>query len=133
MQPGGLAPRIAVVYVGLLLPLERNIYVGHTPITLGRMTTVINRQSESGAFLGRIVVGETRRSAVALQNLTPAWYRTYFDPFARAAQRLPFFFAWRPGDYPRECGFAWLGSDPKPANQRPNGMMQVDLDLSGVA
>jgi hypothetical protein len=29
-------------------------------------------------------------------------------------------------------GFAWLTNDPQPMNQRPNGMMQVELQLSGV-
>lgn len=127
------SPELAVMYVGELLVLQRRIYVGHTPITYGRELQVANHRSISGAFLGRIVLSSTRKTGVNLMNLTPSWYRTYFDPFVLAAQEIPFFFAWRPGDYPLEVGFCWLTSDPRPSNQRGNGMMQVDLELEGVA
>lgn len=128
-----LAPQLAVMYVGELLQLQRRIYVGHTPINLGREIQVVNHRSISSAFLGRIVVGEKRKSSVNMMNLTPDWYREYFDPFVIAAQEIPFFFAWRPGDYPLEVGYCWLTSDPMPSNQRSNGMMQVSLELEGVA
>lgn len=125
-------PQMAVLYVGTLLQIQRRIYVGHTPITLGRSARVTNGRSESGNFLGRIVLSESASTDVALQNLTPDWYRTYFDPFARAAREEPFFFAWRPEDYPREVGFAWLTDEPRPSNQRPNGMMQVSFEMTGI-
>jgi hypothetical protein len=132
LQAGAVAPQAAVVYVGSVLRLQRRIYVGHTPITLGRRVTSMIGRSQSGNFLGRIVIGEDRKTAVSLQNLTPGWYRQYFDPFVIAAKENPFFFAWRPASYPLEVGYAWLNGDPTPTNQRANGMMQVDLDLSGV-
>ena len=75
MQPGTAVPTIAVVYVGALLVLQRRLYVGHTPIPYGRVTKVTNARSENGQFLGRIVTGQKTGTAVALQNLTPAWYR----------------------------------------------------------
>lgn len=128
-----LVPELAVMYVGELLILQRRIYVGHTPIPYGREIQVANHRSVSGAFLGRIILSSTRKTGVNLQNLTPSWYRLYFDPFLIAAQEIPFFFAWRPGDYPLEVGYCWLTNDPKPANQRPNGMMSVDMELEGVA
>ena len=124
---------IGVIYAGLLLTLQRRIYVGHTPLKYGREIQTANPRSISGAFLGRIVLGEKRVSSVALANLTPAWYRAQLDPFILAAQERPFFFAWRPGSYPHECGYAWLSEDPKPSNQRPNGMMQVTLEMEGIA
>ncbi len=132
LQPGNAAPTAAVVYLGALLVLQRRIFVGHTPINYGRGSKVINARSENGSFLGRIVLNEMTKTTAALQNLTPAWYRTYFDPFVTAARENPFFWAWRPGSYPAECGFAWLTNDPKPANQRPNGMMQVSFEMSGI-
>lgn len=125
-------PRVAVLYVGKLLVLQRRIYVGHTPITMGRVTTVVNGRSESGNFLGRIVLGETTQTKVELQNLTPDWYRSYMEPFLLQAQENPFFFAWRPGTYVREVGYAWLTTDPIPSNQRSNGMMQVSLEMAGI-
>lgn len=128
-----LTPQLAVLYVGLLLTLQRRVYVGHTPMPYGRSLQVANLLSISGAFLGRIVLGQTRKSSVNLQNITAAWYRAYMDPFLVAAQEIPFFFAWRPGIYPEEAGFAWLTGDPDASNQRTNGMMSVSFRMEGVA
>lgn len=128
-----VAPEAGVVYVGKLLILQRRIYVGHTPINYGRSTNVVTGKSESGNFLGRIILGESRSSEVKMQNLTPGWYRTYLDPFVVSAQQNPFFFAWRPLDYPLECGYAWLTDDPQPSNQLGNGMMQISFNMTGIA
>lgn len=129
---GSAVPRLAVLSVGELLRLPRRIYVGHTPITLGRQRKVINGMSESGNFLGRVVTGGQSSTAVSLKNLDPAWYRERFDPFVLACETLPFFFSWRPDRYPREIGYVWLSGDAIPKNQMSNGMMQVDLSITGV-
>lgn len=132
MQPGNAAPTVAVLYCGALLVIQRRLYVGHTPMPMGRSTMHASHRSVSGNFLGRIVLGHKTATQVALQNLTADWYRTYFDPFVRAAEEIPFFFAWRPSSYPNEIGYAWLAEDPQPRNQRTNGMMQVELSLEGI-
>lgn len=123
----------AVLYVGLSLTLQRRIYVPHVPVTMGRVTDVTNGRSESGKFLGRIITGESRETSVSQRNLTPGWVREFLDPFVVAAQEAPFFFAWRPETYPLEVGYCWLQSDSRPANQLPNGMMQVDLQMGAIA
>jgi len=132
MRPGNAAPRAAVVYAGKLLVVQRRIYVGHTPISYGRNTSVVNARSESGNFLGRIVINETRETNIAFENLTPAWYRTYFEPFVAACNEIPFFFAWRPDAYPNEVGYLWFTDDPKPANSLPNGMMSISFNVNGI-
>jgi hypothetical protein len=132
LQPGSAAPTIAVVYTGALLVLQRRIYVGHTPMPYGRQAKITNARSESGNFLGRIVLNETTRTKFDLQNLTPDWYRTVLDPFVRASKDTPFFFAWRPQSYPREVGYGWLTNDPQPSNQRLNGMMGISFELDGI-
>ena len=113
--------------------LQRRIYVGHTPIPYGRESRVTTGVSESGNFLGRIVLGESLETSVDLQNMTPAWYRAEMDPFIAASKEAPFFFAWRPDSYPRETGYAWMTNNPKPSNQRSNGMMQISLSMGGIA
>lgn len=133
MEPDADEPTAAVLYVGRLLVLPRRIYVGHTPLPLGRTTRVTSGRSEAGNYLGRIITGESRESAVSLQNLKPDWYRDEMDPFVAAAQETPFFWAWRPEKYPAETGFAWLNNEPRPSNSRPNGMMSVDLQMAGIA
>ena len=56
MQPGSSAPTAAVLYTGALTVLQRRIYVGHTPITMGRVAKITNARSESGNFLRREVL-----------------------------------------------------------------------------
>ncbi len=130
---GGGAPEIAVIYVGKLLQLQRRIYVGHTPMKYGRSNNIVNGRSESGDFLGRIVTSEKTSTSVNLQNMTPGWYRSDMDPFIEASKDTPFFFAWRPEDYPNEVGFAWMTNEPQPVNQRANGMMSIELQMTGIA
>jgi hypothetical protein len=132
IQSGQVTPYLAVIYVGALLVLQRRIYVGHTPIKLGRRLSIANHRSISGNFLGRIVLSEKTGTNIALKNLTPSWYRSYMDPFVVAAQEIPFFFAWRPGSYPNEAGYCWLTDDPEPVNQSSNGMMQISFEVEGV-
>jgi hypothetical protein len=133
MQPGNEAPTIAVVYVGKLLVLPRRIYVGHTPMQYNRQATVVNGRSESGNFLGRIVLNETLSLNVEMSNIDPDFYREEIDPFFVAAVEAPFFWGWRPGDYPYESGFAWMTADSKMSNQRPNGFVQISFQAEGIA
>lgn len=133
LAAGSSAPEIGVVYVGQILASTQRIYVGHSPIVLNRQTQVVSGMSENGQYLGRIVTGSNLTTAVNLTHLSPSWYRTNFDPFVAAAQTVPFFFGWRPYSYPNEVGYAWLTNNPQPSNMLPNGMMQVTLEMNGVA
>lgn len=125
-------PQIGVLYTGKLLVLQRRVYVGHTPITQGRSSNILNARSESGEFLGRITLAEWNSTSIALKNLTPTWVRQYLLPFIVDSRANPFFFAWRPSDYPYEVGFCWMTNDPRPINQLGNGMMQVSLEMTGI-
>ena len=133
IEAGSEAPEAAVVYVGLLLALQRNIYVGHRVLPYNMVTRVTNGRSESGQFLGRIVTGQYVESGLDLQNITPAFYRTHMVPWLRAAVESPWFFAWRPGDHPTEVGFCSSTSEPNMTNSRSNGMVAVSVSMTGVA
>ena len=133
LEPSDTPPRLAVFYIGKLLSIQRNIYVGHTPITMARDTSFLGNLSENGQFLGRVITSEFLSNAVELKNLTPSWYRTNFEPFAQQARYRPFFFAWRPQSYPREVGYVWAVDNIVPTNQRPNGMMQVSFKVQGIS
>lgn len=125
-------PYIAVIYIGSILILERRIYVGHVPAPLARRSNVANAISESGNFLGRIVLSQMTGTMVEMNNLTPAWYRANMDPFIVAAKETPFFFAWRPYDYPNEVSYGWVTDNPQPSNQSPNGMMSVSFTFTAI-
>jgi len=133
IQNAAEEPEIAILYVGELLELQRRIYVGHTPITYGRQTTVQSGRSENGNYLGRVILQERLATSVQLENLTPNWYRETMEPFVISAKALPFFYSWRPTTYPDEVGFCWLTNDAVPVNQRANGMMSISLELGGFA
>lgn len=132
LQPGSAQPQAAVVYAGKLLILQRRIFVGHRPITLNSDLSVVSHRSINGHFLGRIVLSEKTGVSISMQNLTEAWIRSNWNTFRLAAQDSPFFFAWRPSDYPYETGYCWCVNDPKPENQSANGLMSVDIELEGV-
>jgi hypothetical protein len=133
LRNNNVAPIIGVLYAGIALELQRNIYVGHTPVTLGRDIVTVGGYSENGQYLGEVVRREGRSTSVSLQNLTPDWYRDELDAFIRQRPRKPAFFAWRPQSYPAEVGYVWLTGSPRPSNQRPNGMMQIDMSFEAIA
>lgn len=126
------AAKVAVVYVGKSLALERNIYVGHTPINYGRDRSVINGVSQSGEFLGEVVLTETLSTSVDLQNLTPQWYRDNLDEYFRKKPRDPCFWAWRPATYEDEVGYCWVEGNPRPVNLLANGYMQISWTFRGI-
>jgi len=127
------APQIGVIYIGKALQLERNIYVGHTPVTYGRNRKTVNGVSENGQYLGEIVVRQNNSTSVNLQNLTPDWYRSFLDPFFKLTPRVPCFWAWRPQDYLAEVGYCWVEGEPSMSNQRSNGMVECSWNFKGIA
>jgi len=127
-----VAPSIAVLYVGKAIRLQRNIYVGHTPITYSRDRTTVNGVSENGQYLGEIVVRETNSTSVSLSNLTPDWYRDTLDPFFKLSPRVPCFWAWRPSTYEAEVGFCWVEGKPQMSNQLSNGMVSANWNFKGL-
>lgn len=134
ITPVNNTPQVAVIYVGRLMQMQRNIYVGHTPIRYGRDVLEVNGMSESGAFLGRIIRQTSYSSDIKMKNITPSWYREVFEPFVAACIARPFFYAWRLNDYADEIGYCWFYKGaPIPDNTGPQGMMSVSFKVGGVA
>ncbi len=125
--------KIAVIYVGESTQIERSIYVGHTPIVYGRDRSAFNGVSQSGEYLGEVVTNETLSTTVSLQNLTPDYYRSKLDPYFALKPRRPCFYAWRPEGYPAEVAYCWPEGNPRPVNQRSNGMMSMSWTFRGIA
>lgn len=135
LRPDLAAPEAAVLYVGELLVLERSITIGenHVPITYGRRTSVVNGMSESGNFMGRIVLGEYRESKAQFEWFTSSFYRSNIDDFIVAAQERPFFWVWSPEEYPAEVGYVWLTNDAQPHVDPVTRRIALELDMRGVA
>ena len=129
----GTNPKIGVVYIGQRLQLQRRIYVGHTPIVYGRNTSIQTGMSESGNFLGRVLKREQLESSFEQENVSPSFYRDSVDAFVIHAKTKPWFFSWRPSQYPVEVGFCWSTGDIVPSNQRTNGMMSFSVKYGAHA
>jgi hypothetical protein len=126
-------PYVSVMYVGKLLVLERGTHSEHVPINLGRKTRVMNGMSETGNFLGRVILSQSRSTSFSLKHLRQTWYRANFDPFVVAAQEVPFFFAWRPQAHPGDVGYVVLTSDVQPTRDFSTATMAVTLQMNGAA
>lgn len=132
----GIEPaRIAVVYLGKLLICERGLRINtdFTAISLGRKVDVVNGRSESGNFLGRIIVGEQSESTIGFAHFDPDWYLANFDPFLDQAAELPFFIVVDPDVRPEDCGYCWLADDPEPAINPITRRVAVELVMRGLA
>ena len=125
-------PQIAVVYVGLVLKMQRAIYAGHGPINLSRRTVLQAAMSRGGQFLGQSFRAHGVEGQLAFQNLTAAWYRENFDPFVKHARQLPYFVAWRPATFPREVVYGWTLDDIRPQNIGRRDLMSVAFPVQGV-
>ena len=136
MRAGDAAPEAAVLYTGKLLVMERGLSIegDFTPISFGAVPNIVTGVSETGNFLGRIVLGETSFSEAMFRWLAPDWYRENFEPFAETAKQAPFFFAWAPESYPRDIGFCWSADGrPIPKIDPVTRRMHVDLKMAGIA
>lgn len=137
IQPSPLqateVPFIAVLFAGKLLVMPRGTHTDHGPINLNITSNVMNGKSETGNFLGRVVLNEGRSTSIGFQRLNNNWYRTYMQPFVAAAKQDPFFFAWKPNEFKRDVGYCWLTNDPQPMHHFDTGTMAVSLNMGGVA
>lgn len=129
----GVAYKIGVLKIGRRVDVRGTIYVGHSPAPLNRSISAYDAFSEGGEFLGRTLTGKTSATTVDLVDLNPAWYRANIDTFFSQAEDTAAFFFWRPGDRPTEGIYGVVTTNPNPSNQRPNGMMQVNLSIKGIA
>lgn len=111
----GAVPKLAVVYAGLSLWMMRPPEMGFVPAPLSRTTELYNAMSRGGQFLGQGIRKMGVEGGVSFQRLEHDWYRDAFDPFVRAARQFPYFFAWRPEDYPREVAYVWTTQDIHPS------------------
>jgi hypothetical protein len=123
---------IGIINVGLTVALPRNIYVDHTPITMGRRPSKLISNSDNGQFLGQIATKNTLHSSVSMANIQPDYFRSeIFPKFIVPAETLPFFWAWRPKSYPLEYGLCWTQDGVNVTNSLANGFMQMDFTMTG--
>jgi hypothetical protein len=133
IQPGSLTPMVAVMYVGKLLVLERGTHTDHVPINFARNTRVMSGKSETGNFLGRVVLSESRSTTFAVERIRETFYRNTMDEFIAASREAPFFFAWKPQELPRDVGYCFMTNDPQPSRHFDTRTYSLSLQMSGIA
>lgn len=126
-------PEIGVLYAGESFGIPHRIYQGITPITLGKNVRRLNHVADSGHYLGTLILSEWYTFSAEFRHLDADWVRDVFRPFRERAKLYPFFFAWRPDDYAREVGYAWLTSIPQPENTGPGNFMSFTMEMRLLA
>ena len=125
-------PVLGAVSIGTSLVVERNIYGGHTPITLSKNTVIRPQTSEGGQFLGRSIIREGASTTITLNNLTAPWVRSDFFPFMESARSFPFFFAWRAtAAFADEVAYCWTNTDIKVTNNGQANLMNTSFSVEG--
>jgi len=129
----GAVPRIASIYVGSVLAMEKQMANPFSPLNMARETVLSQSLSRGGQFLGQGFRRNGVMSSVGFRSLTAAWVRSYFDPFSKSARNLPYFFAWNPQDYPQEVGYVWTDKDIVPAYSGEIVFgMEVSWSMKGI-
>lgn len=124
---------VGYISIGQSVALPRRIYVGHAPMPYCRDVKTRFVISDNSAFLGQEVTSIGLKNSVDLSNVPPDYYRDIIFPyFQKPAETQPFFFAWRPSDYPDEIGLCWLpNGSVRVSNEKPNGFMSFGFDMIG--
>lgn len=130
---GSTMPVLGAVSIGVALVLQRKIYGGHTPITLGKNTIMRPQKSEGGQFLGRSIIRQGASTTIALENLTAAWVRSDLYPFMESSRTYPFFFAWRPNaTYSDEVAYCWTSDDIRVTNSGKANLMSTSFSVDAI-
>ena len=123
-------PVIAHIKLGRALVLQRRIYVGHEPTIIDKVKTITNG-SDSGQYLGKIIVRSYRSASISQDNNTPAFVREKVVPFLNHCNGqvvinntspTTFFFSWRPTAYPLEVAYCWAEDISYPENSGSDGL-----------
>jgi hypothetical protein len=104
-------------------------YVGQTPLSLLQGVVTTNIIAINGSVIGRNYRRVERRDRLEWQYLTPAWVRSYWQPFTVHAARNAFFYLWAPTRYPAEVAMATAESIEAPSNSSPPPFMSASMPL----
>lgn len=125
-----LPPIIAHVKMGQATILQRRNYVGVKP-PLNNIKKTIKNGSDSGQYLGMIVVRSYQVGEIIQENNTPVFFRSVVKPFLdhcnggaaiQGTAPSTFFYVWRPTTYPNELVYAWADEIRYVENQGSDSM-----------
>lgn len=138
------APIIAHVKMGQATILQRRNYVGAKP-PINSIKKTIQNGSDSGQYLGMVVVRSYQVGDLNQENNTPDFVRSTVAPFIDHCNGTPaidgtapstFVYCWRPSAYPNELVYAWADEIRYPENQGSDSMggrMKWGMSLGAIA
>ena len=104
---------IGVLAFGPVMEMQRGTKPGFAPSGYSNKSEFVNSISESGEFLGKSLIRRGEERTVQISNVTPAWVRSTWQPFAAHCETKPFFFLWDETSHPIECAYCVPISDPE--------------------
>ena len=144
-SPSAPAPIIAHIKMGRAFPLYRRIFSGFEPSLMKKSKTIQNG-SDSGQYLGQVVIRSYRETGDLIQKNQPInFVRNEIIPFLRHCQGEPvvantaastFIIAWRPQKHPSELVYGWATDINYPKNETGNsqgGFMEWSISVGAIA
>lgn len=136
---------IAHIKMGVPLVLYRRIFSGFEPSLIKKSKTIHNG-SDSGQYLGQVVIRSYRETSEIQQKNQPYQYvRNEIVPFLNHCNGQPFFTdtaastfiaAWRPQKHPSELVYGWATDIKYPTNESGNsagGFMEWGISVGAIA
>lgn len=127
----GVAPRIGTIYLGEMLTLSRKIWVGHRPTIFNKKTTFYTGDA-GGVYQGRVKEAVRHDVEFSQRQVSQSFLRNVLKSWFDVSLDRPFFFAWRPLNYPDEVTVAWLEDDIRPSNVL-SGNCEFDVKARALA
>jgi len=118
---------VAVLALGLALPLDSGLHQGFVPPPFTEQAEVVDTTSQEGLPLGRTVRTRPGRLTINVTDLDEQWMRAEWLPFRRHARDLPFFLLWNPAEFPDEAGLCWTEGVPSANAYTQPGFMDGNL------
>ena len=128
----GTPAEVGVIKFGTALQMERPIAFNHAPGRYQRDTKITESTSETGEFLGQTVRRSALDASYDWRHLTRAWVDANWLPFMLAAERDPFFIAWRPDKY-GDCLYGRATGSPEASFMGLLAYMQASVTVRGHA
>ena len=126
---GNTDKELGVISAGIALQMPRDIYGGHSPITLSTRTEFRAAKSESGQILGKDIIRKGLKTSYKWRFLDDQFIRNEFKAFKDSAITTPFFIQWRPDYYSNEAAYGEVNQDIHPTNSG-GGIRLMDVGFT---
>lgn len=119
--------------LGRRLTFDMGQHSDVAPPSLTGGVVISNAVSVNGSLLGRQTRRVEKTAEIALDPVKPAWVRGYWEPFAKAAVKRPFYYSWNYSAYPGDTCLATAVNVEQGKNASPPNTMSVNMPLRVIS